>query len=373
VKRLWLVRNCDFAFLKFYNGNIHYFFMLTKKQVKEIREHLDKAQNPVFFFDNDQDGLCSFLLLQRFAEKGRWVAVKSYPEMDKGYFRRVGELGADYIFILDKPVVGEGFWKEVEQVNIPVVWIDHHDVRADGEEVPGFVNYYNPVYNRKSTNEPVSALCYHVAQKKKDIWLAVVGCISDSFLPDFYSDFLKKYPDLGKKSDVAFDVFYDSRIGDMAKMLMAGLKDTTSNVVKMLRFLMRAKTPYDVLEETAKNRSFHQRYDFIKTKYDRLLEKALAARTESKLLLFTYGGDMSMSGELSNELMYRFPEKIIVVGYSNGVKMNLSARGDNVKKVLLKAIEGLEDSRGGGHDNAVGAQIRSGDLEEFRARLVELV
>ena len=30
--------------------------MLTKKQVGEIKEHLDKAQNPLFFFDNDLDG-----------------------------------------------------------------------------------------------------------------------------------------------------------------------------------------------------------------------------------------------------------------------------------------------------------------------------
>ena len=184
--------------------------MLTTKQVKEIREHLDKAQNPVFFFDNDQDGLCSFLLLQRFCEKGRGVAVKSYPEMDKGYFRRVGELNADYIFILDKPVVGKGFWELVEQVNIPVVWIDHHDVKADGEEIPDFVNYYNPVYNKKSTSEPVAALCYQITGKKDDLWIATVGCISDSYLPDFYSEFLKKYPDLGKDSDNAFVAYCDS-------------------------------------------------------------------------------------------------------------------------------------------------------------------
>ena len=44
--------------------------MLTKKQINEIREHLEKAQNPLFFFDNDPDGLCSFLLLQRYIGRG---------------------------------------------------------------------------------------------------------------------------------------------------------------------------------------------------------------------------------------------------------------------------------------------------------------
>jgi len=30
-------------------------------------------------------------------------------------------------FILDKPVVSEKFFEEVRQVNLPVVWIDHHE------------------------------------------------------------------------------------------------------------------------------------------------------------------------------------------------------------------------------------------------------
>ena len=71
--------------------------MLTQKQIKEIKEHLEKAQNPVFFFDNDSDGLCSFLLLSRWMNRGKGVAVKSFPDLNEGYFRKVDELNADYI------------------------------------------------------------------------------------------------------------------------------------------------------------------------------------------------------------------------------------------------------------------------------------
>ena len=73
--------------------------MLTEKQIKEIKEHLEKAQNPIFFYDNDPDGLCSFLLLQRYIERGRGVAIRSFPELDANYFRKVEELNAYYIFI----------------------------------------------------------------------------------------------------------------------------------------------------------------------------------------------------------------------------------------------------------------------------------
>ncbi len=65
--------------------------MLTEKQVLEIKEHLEKAHTPVFFFDTDQDGLCSFLLLQRFIERGKGVPIRSFPGLNAEYFRNVHE------------------------------------------------------------------------------------------------------------------------------------------------------------------------------------------------------------------------------------------------------------------------------------------
>ena len=37
-------------------------------------------------------------------------------------------INADYIFVLDKPLIEEDFFKEIEQINLPVVWIDHHTI-----------------------------------------------------------------------------------------------------------------------------------------------------------------------------------------------------------------------------------------------------
>ena len=71
--------------------------MLTKNQIQEIKEHLEKAQNPLFFFDNDSDGLCSFLLLQRHIGRGKGIPVKTFPSLDESYFRKITELNPDYI------------------------------------------------------------------------------------------------------------------------------------------------------------------------------------------------------------------------------------------------------------------------------------
>ena len=346
--------------------------MLTKKQVEEIREHLNRAQNPLFFFDNDPDGLCSFLLLQRYLGRGKGIPIKSFPELIPEYFRKIKELNADYVFVLDKPVVSDEFFKRVDEVNIPVVWIDHH--LADKEDIPSFVNYYNPLFNKKKSAEPVTALCYQVTGRKEDIWLAVIGCISDRFVPDFYKEFEKKYPELTIESKKAFDIFYKSQIGRIAKIFGAGLKDRTTNVINMLRFLMKVKTPHEVLEETSKNHTMHHRFDQINTHHQKLLKKAIAIGKKSeKLLFFQYSGNLSISGELANELMYLFSDKIVVVAYIKGIKANLSIRGKGVRKLFLKAIDDIEGATGGGHEDAVGGQVKIEDLEKFRENLENLI
>ena len=346
--------------------------MLTQKQVKEIKEHLEKAQNPLFFFDNDQDGLCSFLLLQRYLERGKGVPVKSFPELISDYFRRIQELNADYVFILDKPLVSKEFWEKVKQINIPVVWIDHHEI--DKKDIPDFVNYYNPLFNKEKTDEPVTALCYQVSKREKDLWLAVAGCVSDRFLPDFYSQFQKQYPELTINSKDAFEIYYKSEIGKIARIFGFALKDRITNVINMQKFLMKAEGPYDILNETSRNRTMHERFNHIDKTYQKFLKKAkLDVKPEDRVVFFKYGGDMSISADLSNQLSYTYPNKFIVVAYVSGDKVNVSFRGKNVKEVFVKAIKGFKDASGGGHENAVGAKMRLEDFEEFKKRFVSVL
>lgn len=351
--------------------------MLTKKQVLEIREHLNKAQRPLFFFDNDQDGLCSFLLLQRYIERGKGVQIKSYPKLDISHFRKVLELKADYIFILDKPLVSREFFNEAEKYNIPIVWIDHHEMDEDADVTPEFVNYYNPVFNKNKTSEPVTALSYQISGKKEDSWIAVAGSIADKHIPKCYTDFKKRYPELALKGKNigAFDLLYKSQIGRISRMFGYGLKDRTTNVVNMMKFLMQARGPYDVLEETRKNKSMHKRYNEIDKKYQRLLKKAISIgeNSKGKLLFFQYGGDLSISGELASELYYLFPKKKICVVFIKGLNANLSMRGKGVRRILLESIKDLENARGGGHDEAVGGQMLVEDIEDFREKLEDIV
>ncbi|MDO8528827.1 MAG: DHHA1 domain-containing protein [Nanoarchaeota archaeon] len=345
--------------------------MLTVKQIKEIREHLNKAQNPIFFFDNDGDGLCSFLLLQRFIGRGKGVPIRTFPELSSDYVKRINELNADYIFILDKPIVSQEFFEEIRQINLPIVYIDHHKI--DFSLIPKFVNYYNPLLNKKKTNEPVTYLCYGISQKKEDAWIALIGSICDNYVPKFYSQIQKDYPDLTVQSKKSPEIYYNSQLGKIAQMFNFALKDSITNVVTMIKFLMKVKSPNDVLNESKDNFLMHKRFEEINKKYHKFLEKACDFDKKEKMIFFEYGGETSISADIANGLKYRFPNKVIVVAYISGAKANISVRGKKIREIALKAIKDLEDASGGGHEDAVGLRVKIEDLGKLRENFKKLI
>lgn len=341
--------------------------MLNQKQIKEIREHLEKTQKPLFFFDNDMDGLSSFLLLARAIERGKGVAIKSFPALNKSYIKKVEELGADYVFILDKPLVEKDFIDILKEKNIPIVWIDHHDVDVYNEGV----YYYNTTKGENKSNEPVTYWCYKICGKKEDLWIAVAGCISDGFLPEFIEEFKGIYEDLWKENiKSAFEGLYETELGKIARILNFALKDRTTNVIRMLKYLLKIKSPYEILKEDERN-FIIKRFKQVNRKFEKLIEKAKKF-SRGKILYFQYGGSLSLSSDLSNLLYYYYPEKFIIVAYIKGTKANVSLRGKNAKKITEEAVKFVGGS-GGGHEMATGATINVEDLPKFREKIEELV
>lgn len=347
--------------------------MLTENQILELRGHLEKAQNPIFYYDNDADGFCSYVLFRRFIDRGKGVAVRSHPDIDESYSRKAQELNADYVFVLDRPILGEGFVEEIGKLQLPIVWIDHHDVgdeRYDGKDV--FI--FNPTRNeKKKSSEPISYWAYKICNRREDLWIALMGCIADHYLPDFADEFKERHGEYwGKKIVKPFDAYYKSEIGRLARIIGFGLKDSVTHVVQMQNFLIKCKGPDTLFEESDSNKPFARKYREMREKYDVLLKKARkGVNGDDKLVFFTYGGDLSMSSDISNELSYLYPGKMIVVAYTSGPITNISMRGKGVKKLIEKILPGFENSSGGGHEEAVGVRIQTQDLERFREEIAK--
>ena len=362
--------------------------MLTQQQLNEIKQKLEASQNPLFFFDNDADGLCAFLILRRALDRGKGIAIKSFPDLKEQYIKKVNELQPDLIIILDKAELDPKFAEQAEQKNIPIIWLDHHETKTPKETIQK-TSYYNthiPIHlgaKRSGSeavweqsglgNEPVAYVAQKIFNRPEDLWLAVTGCISDVYMPDFAKQFSEKNPELLNPNLDPFDALHSSEIGKIVRMINFGLMDTITNVVHLIKFLTKAKNTYDLLEENRYTKQFHKRYKELNEFYKKQIEKAESSiDPKSKTIFFSYSGETSMSSEIANKLYFNHKDKLIVVAFHRPEKINISIRGDNALKITNQAIQDIEDATGGGHEKATGAMIPVDSLEKFKQNINKL-
>tara|TARA_Y100000310_G_C20696019_1_gene825802 strand:+ start:2794 stop:3822 length:1029 start_codon:yes stop_codon:yes gene_type:complete len=333
--------------------------MLTEKDYKAIRKELDECQRPLFLFDDDPDGLSSFLLFYRYKREGKGIIVKTHPKLDTSLIPKVEEYEPDKIFILDVPVVEQEF---IDQCKRPVIWVDHHTP----SQLNG-VKYFNPRVSTPDEHEPTSSLCYNVV--KQDLWLAAAGTIGDWFILPLLDDFKKEYPKLlPKEYKQAPDVLFNSKLGTLIRIFSFILKGTTHDAMKYIKVLTRVADPMEILDQqTAQGKFVYKRFEKINRKYEDLLEAAIAQNKKGEYLIYTYEADkMSFSSDLSNELIYRYPEKIIFVGRKKAgfVKGSVRSAKKVISTVLEKALVGIE-GYGGGHELACGFCVNEEDFDRF--------
>ena len=110
----------------------------------------------------------------------------------------------------------------------------------------------------------------------------------------------------------------------------------------------------------------------MEKKYEAVLESAvLGIKKEDKIGVYIYSNSrLSFTAEIASELLYLFPEKLIIVGrVSDGrVKMSLRSNRVDIPKILKKVLEGIEGT-GGGHEKACGSNVSQDDFPEFKKRL----
>ena len=333
---------------------------LTKEQIAEIREELSKSVNPLFFFDDDADGVCSYLLLKKYIKEGNGVIVKSVPKIDKSFLNRIVEYNADKVFILDIAIVEQDF---IDETNCSVFWIDHHEPLARER-----IKIYNPCLTGKSP--PTTYLCYQIANQ--DMWIAVVGCVADWYIPEFLEEFGEKYPDMIKgKPVIAPDIIYNEPLGKLIRIFSFLMKGSTSYVMKSISLLSGINSPYEILNrETDNGREIYARAEKVWKEYDRLYERARKSVTSEKIVYFEYSDkDNSFTSELSNELVFRHPDKIIFIAREKDDEMRMSIRSTKLilPQLIKKSLNGL-DGYGGGHEHACGACVKKNNFEVFFER-----
>jgi len=343
--------------------------MLKPEKLQEIRDQLEASQNPLFFYDNDVDGLCSFLILRRAIGRGRGVAIKSFPDLKEQYLKKVEELNPDAVFILDKAELSKEFAEGCEEKGIPMTWIDHHETNTP-KEIISKTSYYTSY----PSAEPTTYIAQKVFNKQEDLWLAMIGCIGDVYMPDFAEKFAEENPELFNANQTAFEALNSSEIGKVVRMLNFGLMDSITNVVHLVKYLFKATNIYDILEENQYTKQLHKRYSALNEFLNKQVGKAENnLDKDSPLIFFTYSGNTSMSAEISNRLYYNHPDKLTVVAFKRPEKANISIRGTNALEVTKEAIKDIEFATGGGHTSATGAMVPIDKFKKFKKNIIKII
>ncbi|MBI3037127.1 DHH family phosphoesterase [Candidatus Woesearchaeota archaeon] len=345
---------------------------LTPREYETIRDELRAAEKPFFLFHDDPDGLTSFLLLKHFVGKGYGMMVKAEPNVNDRFLAAVKSSKPDTIFIVDVALMQQSFVDTVKSSTFGVkniVWIDHHQpVKLTG------VKYFNPRLHSPQSNPPASYLCWKTvegnAASRQDLWLAMVGIVSDWHMPEFADEFRKLYPDLLPKQMTAEEALFTTDLGKLGRIFSFMLKGPTSEAMACVRALEKVTDPYEILNRiTSPGKFIYGQFKKINSDYEQLLadaKKAADKSSDKKFLIFTYKGKQSFSGDLANELLFLYPDRILVVGRERQDCFMLSFRARNVPVLpaLKKALVGI-DGYGGGHENASGGSVNKKDFERF--------
>ncbi len=331
--------------------------MLTEKEINEIREYLTNSNNPIYLFDDDGDGVCSYLMLKKHFKKGKGIPIKSAGPLDVDHLPSIEDEKPDLVVILDKAVVKQEF---IDKLGCNIVYIDHHPIQKLNK-----INYYNPLKHDKDSYFPTSYMVYHVV--KDNLWLAVIGCLFDYKNPDFLEEFKKEYPDL--VDDITKDAGYirfETELGKLIKLFTFNIKGKKGEVRRSLEAFEKVESPYEIMNKTTESGEYlYKRYERLNKEYERLLKKA-GEYADKDFLIFIYPSERtSFTSDLATELSYWHQDKTIIISREKNNEMKLSLRNQNkdIRQPFAKALEGLK-GYGGGHC-LVGEtliQLNNGDI-----------
>lgn len=339
--------------------------MLSENKINKLRKEIDESINPLFFYDDDPDGLCSYLLLKRYKKEGHGVFVKALPELNHNFISQVRKYSPDKVFVLDIPKISEDFFDNVKS---PLIWVDHHKHDFQPQRVKSFNTHDE---NVDETNTSTTQICYQVT--KQNLWIATIGAISDWTIPYYLDDFKKMYGDLLPNQNYsAPEMMFNSPLTDLITMFSFILKGDNNKSKRAIKSLLKIESPYELIEgksEAAKE--IFKKIEPIKKEYDKLLNEASNIKSEGEIIVFIYQEDKnSFTKEISNYLQYKNPNKTIIVGRKRDDEYRISLRSQSysIPEILNKALTGLEGN-GGGHEHACGASIKEHHFEEFINRL----
>ncbi len=344
---------------------------ISREEIKEIRKEILESENPIVFFDNDPDGLTSYLLFKKAVPSARGVVVNGFLT-ETQWTDKLEREGHDKVFILDKPVVEEGFFR---RISVKKIWIDHHPI--EDIILPRGVKYFNPRLHKKEDGRPVSYWIYEILKKEisKYVWLSAIGSLADYYLiKSIVNKTFKQYPFMFEKlpKNVEEALYKDKIFSRIVKIFSFSLVGKKNEVKRNVKILEQVEGPDEIVyNKGEKIKIVMDHYKKYHGDYYKWLSIGKRYAKEKDVIEIFIDNKYFPIGILSTELSSLYPNKLIVIARKKDSAINVSIREqkNDIREIVQKAVQGI--GTGGGHEHACGAAIKPGTWDVFLKRLEE--
>jgi single-stranded DNA-specific DHH superfamily exonuclease len=256
-----------------------------------------------------------------------------------------------------------------------ILIIDHHQIMNDLNSDRTI--HYNPMFTRKvyqSASYLTYKLCSGIANMENHLWIAITGIVGDYNVSDSMDIIMEakmKYPEFLASTEQEY--MHGSIFGQMADMISAA-KASKISCEEIVRNIEKMESIADI----GKNEAMTTAYKNVQSEIDRILIDAKSSIDTGKTVIFyEIKSHYNVHSPISTLLSKEFPKKLIIVWETIGNKIKVSARNQNRKinvgKALREATRDIRHASAGGHEAAGGVSLKKEDWEDFKERLIDIV
>ncbi len=337
---------------------------ITEDELQDFAQRIRQASRPLIYYDDDADGLASYLLVHHANRDAIGVRCGRGPEVDAEFARKIHENQPDLVVILDKPRVSDEFFTSY---NTPTLWLDHHDPTAYKKR--GHVTYLNPRVHNDHDNRPTSYWVWLALGGP--VWIAGVGTTAD-WHDSLLVDVRRAHPELLGRVRGIKGALYRSPLGELVRIFNFSLKGATKHIRGCVNTLKKIEHPKELLTgNTPRGRFILKHVKPILVEYEEQLRQAQQTRSRKGVFVHIFSAHKnSLVAEVANELLVRRRTPLIIVGRRTGgeIKFSMRSHTRDLPPIVEKALQGVE-GYGGGHRDACGGSVSERDWKRFIAQV----
>lgn len=348
---------------------------MTMKKAVDFLKNISEKDDVVVVFNNDGDGICSCVLLNKFlAKTGRkkpYIINQPMP-MDKNIIQRIQTTVPHKIIFLDIAAdQQQGILKKLGGI-CDILIVDHHQVFKDmtGKNIV----HYNPRMEKHDVYQSTSYCVYKICSKLEDmseaLWIAGIGMVSDYNLNDS-KDLVREI----KEKYNLDEPLYGTKLGRIADMISSTRATNALSCEQMVDVFETAS--FESFEETEHADKMIEAAEIINNEMLALLHDSEEhAEKIGKIVFYNIKSKFNLGSALSTKISEGYQKNLVIIWERTGNRIKVSSRNQakniNAGRVLQKAASSVGGS-GGGHEAAAGATISAENWDKFKELLVKLV